>query len=202
MGLDMRYQAIPVDCDLIERAGNDPAIGELLGSIAFWYQQGGRGRGEWPEADQLWRYLSELALRFPGLNQRNLYLAREWDRLHYLLSATRRGEKSFEQDRLLDTAIRGGSDIGANALGTQGIPVRYVRPDDVVLIAVVLDSMTNDDLRVHYSSEKMQQSNVYKFWADRADESEWGHIAKSFEVFRAFYVDVAMHQEGVIACLD
>lgn len=202
MGLDMTYQAIPADCDLIERARQDQEVGEMLCLVPTWFHDGGPRRRSWPAAEQLWRDLVEWDRQYPGLASRNCYLSRWWDKLHYLLSANRRRDKGSEVDHLFDIAVRGGREIAPHVRAPQGVPVKYVSPDEVELIAVLLGPMTTEDLRAHYCPEKMEASHVYKFWADRADESEWPYIAKYFGTFREFYLEAARHREGVIVCLD
>jgi hypothetical protein len=202
MGLDMAYQAIPNECDLIERARDDHTLGELLGLVPRWFLNGSGPRpGTWPEGEKLWQEMRELASRYPGLEKRNFDLSRSWDELHYLLSATRRQGKIVEEDVFLDKAVRGGSGIADYVKAPQGAHVRYVTPNEVELIAVVLEPMTTESLRIHYSPVKMEHSKVYKFWADRAGEFEYSG-ARFFEGFRAFYLEAARHGDGVIVCLD
>lgn len=203
MGLDMSYQAIPPECDLIERARQEQELGEMLCLVPLWFRAGDGPRSRsWPEADKLWRELCELARQHPGLAKRNCYLDRWWDKLHYLLSANRRGGPGSEEDLLLDKAVRGDSEIAEHIRAPQGVPVKYVAPDEVELIAVLLEPMTAESLRVHYSPVKMEASGVYKFWADRADDTEWRHIEDYFARFQLFYLEAARHGEGVIVCLD
>jgi hypothetical protein len=194
MGLDMSYQAIPGKCDLIDRARNDPAIGELLWLLPSMFRRGvGLVKGR-PEPDPLRREFAELPKRYPGMERWNFDLDRSWDELHYLLSATRRAEPAGEEDRLLDKAVRGVN-------GELADHVCYVTPGEVELIGLVLEPMSSESLRVHYVPEKMEQRNVYKFWADRAEEFSLS-AARHFDGFRAFYLDAARRGDGVIVCLD
>lgn len=95
MGLDMSYQAIPAKCDLIDRARSDPVVGEMLCLVPLWFHRGdGPKPGTWPEGELLWQHLCDLAMQYPGLERWNFDLGRSWDELHYLLSATRRGESA------------------------------------------------------------------------------------------------------------
>lgn len=202
MGLDMSYQAIPAKCDLIDRARDDPAVGELLCLLPLWFRRGeGPKPGSWPEGEFLWQHLCKLVKVYPGLEQWNFDLDRAWDELHYLLSATRRDEKACEEDTFLDKAVRGSSEIADHVRAPQGIHVRYVNPSEVELIGVVLEPMKTETLRAHYSPKKMEQRTVYKFWADRAEEFEFS-AARYFDGFRAFYLDAARRGDGVIVCLD
>lgn len=202
MGLDMSYQAIPGTCDLIERARSDQAIGEILCCVPYWFRKGhGPKAGSWPEGELLWQHLCELEKLYPGLERCNFALDRAWDELNYLLSANRRGEEAAEEDTILDKAIRGSGEIADHVRAPQGIHVRYVNPCEVELIGLVLEPMSSDNLRVHYSPKKMEFRKVYKFWADRAGEFEFS-AARYFDGFRAFYLEAARRGDGVIVCLD
>src|SRR5262249_60104895 len=136
MGLDMSFQAIPAKCDLIDRVRNDPVVGEMLCLVPLWFRRGqGPKPGTWPEGELLWQHLCDLTKQYPGLDRWNFDLDRSWDELHYLLSATRRGEKAAEEDTLLDKAVRGSGKIADHVRAPQGIHVTYVTPSEVELIA-------------------------------------------------------------------
>lgn len=204
MGLDMSYQAIPADCDLIGRAKREEAIGELLCLVPGWFRKGtGPGR-PWPEAESLWRQLCECAALHPGLAKRNYYLDRWWDKLHFVLSANRRREKGSDVDNLLDKAVRGASEIADHVRATQGAPVKYVAPEEVAMIGALLEPVTAESLRGHFIPAKMDALGVYKFASltERDHEVEWSHLANCFAEFRTFYLEAARHGEGVIVCLD
>jgi hypothetical protein len=205
MGLDMSYQAIPADCDLIERARHDKVLGEMLCSVPHWMREFDYPPLKlWPEADELRQELLELDRRHPGLANRNCYLGRRWDMLHYLLSANRRGRHCAhtEEDLVLDMAVHGEREIAGHVRAPQGHAVKYVSPEVVELIAVLLEPMTAVTLRVHYDPTWMVARGVYKFFADQADSSEWGYIVDSFVSFRDFYLATARHGESVLVCLD
>jgi len=201
MGLDMAYQAIPAECNLIGRAWQDEELAEMLSGVPYWFRNGA-GPASWPEAEKLWRELVDLAARHPGLESRNCLLDRGWDKLHYLLSANRRNDIGIDEDDVFDKAVRGDREITKHLRKRGGFPVKYVSPDIVQTIALLLEPMSAGGLRAHYDPAKMETSAVYKFWADRADEDEWGHISAYFVSFRSFYLDAARHREGVLVCLD
>jgi hypothetical protein len=198
----MLYQALPADCDLIERARKDKTLGEILPLVPGWIYGGFSWKaGSWPEAENLWKECCELIRRHPGLDRRTCYLERYWDILHYLLSPKRRGAPDTEEGKALDSAVVGDSEIADHVRAGQGVPLRHVAPDKVELAAVVLEPMTADRLREHYNPARMEALGVYKFWADRADESKWRHITEYFAAFRTLYLDAARHGEGVLVCL-
>jgi hypothetical protein len=206
MGLDALLQALPNGCKIVERAKTEIGFGELLAHVPSWIKLGKRGHSNatWAEADVVWLEVQELIQANPGIKRRNCDLGRNWDILHYLLSANRRGEKyarerTPEEIRLMDIAIKGDEIIADHVRGGQGVHVRFVQPSDVVLIAVVLDGISVSDLTKHFDAEKMTRHKVYKFFADYCTT---GSILPVFEAFRRFYLDAAAHEEAAIVCLD
>lgn len=202
MGFEISYQAIPADAGLIDRAIRDADYAGWLDSVPFWLRT---GNGPGPRAEDataaLWQDLTELVRRHPGFESRNCYLDRWWDKLHYLLSANRRGAAGSATDGLMDMAIKGGRLISDHARAPQGCPVRYTSPAEAAEIAQVLRPMRVEQLRPHYSPADMEAAGVYKFFAGR-DEREWEYLPDFFAAFRQFYLNVAEHDEGVIVCLD
>jgi hypothetical protein len=203
MGVEMWYQAIPDEGALIELARQDVEIGDIFSLLPSWIVQGGpSARRPWPPAERLWKVVCELAQQHPDLMKRNCYLEKWWDKLHYLLSPNRRQNPGTGEGMLLDKAVLGDREIAEHVRGSQGAPVKYVAAPEVERIACLLRPMTSEILRVNYAPEKMEAAGVYKFWADRANESQWDAIASYFEHFRNFYLDAAKHHEGVIVVLD
>lgn len=190
MGLDMSYQAIPADCDLIQRAGPGRPLEGMLSMMVLWFCHGSGPRASWVEGTRFWHEMCELSVRHPGLEKRNFDLSRSWDELHYLLSESRRAGTMFERDGLLDKAVHGGSEEVDEG-------VRHVTPQEVALIAAVLKPMTIEDLRPHYAPATMEDCGVYKFRAD-AEKTFEESAAQFFPGFRAFYLDAAEHDEGVL----
>jgi hypothetical protein len=201
MGLDMAYQAIPGECDLIGSAWQDEELAEMLCGVPYWFRNEA-GPTSWPKAEKLWREISELSARHPGLESRNCFLDRCWDKLHYLLSANRRNDSGGEEDDVFDKAVRGERETIEQFRARGGSPVKYVSPDTVQMIALLLEPISAGRLRAHYDPVAMEASAVYKFWADRADEAEWNSISGYFVSFRSFYLEAARHREGVLVCLD
>lgn len=205
MGLDCVYQALPAHSGLIEWAREDAALGEWFGLVPSWLQRGldGKLAPGLPEPGELqvWHRVRTLLEQHPGLEKRNCDLDRCWDELHYVLSAHRREEPGSEIDALLDAAVRGESLIAEHVCSGQGVPLRYTPPERVAEIARVLTPMTWASLERHCIPERMEAANVYKFFADRADEQEWAWLREAFERFRAFYLSAAEHGEAVLVCL-
>lgn len=205
MGLEMYYQAIPEDSGLLELARDDVTSGGCLCLVRGWfrYEDNGVAPGREREGDhRLWNLCCELAGRYPDLRFRNAYLDRCWDKLHYLLSATRRGGPATPADRVIDRAFGSGELIADHAQAVQGEPVRYLSPAAVREIARLLESMDRNALTVHYRPARMEAAGVYKFQADRAGDVEWRWIVESFEELRRFFMATAEVGYGVIVCLD
>src|SRR5262249_2491767 len=111
MGFEMWYQALPPDSGLIELARSEPetAWGVSVGPIWVSRQKGGPSPGsEGQEDNPIWDACCRLAGLHPDLRMRNCYLDRRWDVLHYLLSASRRGEPATAADLAIDRAFDAG----------------------------------------------------------------------------------------------
>ncbi len=72
---------------------------------------------------------------------------------------------------------------------------------DVQEMASYLEGITTDELRKVYDPVDMEYQAVYKFSLDGAEE-EWQYICQFFEGLKAFYIEVAAHQEGVLVITD
>ena len=204
MGLDRKYQCIPATSGLIEWARRDEALrecGEWFGSVPSWlWPDASLAPGGPPEPGELalWHRVRALREQAPGLAQRCCHLDRRWDKLHYVLSAHRRGEPCSETDALLDAAVDGELLIAEHLCSGQGVPVRYTPAERVTEIARVLAPMTWASLERHCIPERMEAAKVYKFFADRADAQEWAWLREAFEHFRAFYLLAAEHGDTVL----
>ena len=206
MGLEAVYQALPAPSPLLSRLREEAPLGEWISSAFHWIQRGAARRlapGVPDPAERaLWTLVEELLQAHPRLTDQHCDLDREWDRLHYLLSAGRRDEPPTAEDVLADAAIRGGAPIAEHARATQGVPVRYSDPELVGRISRLLDALSFDDLRRHDVPEKMEAAGVYKFPAERAGDAEWTRLRARFEALRAFYRTAAAHGDGVLVKLD
>jgi hypothetical protein len=85
--------------------------------------------------------------------------------------------------------------------GTQGFPIRYSSAIEVQEMAGYLLGITTHDLHKAYDPVHMEEQAVYKFSSDRA-EREWELICHFFEGLKAFYIEVAAHQEAMLVLTD
>jgi hypothetical protein len=205
MGFEVTYQAIPKDCGLIELARAEVDVAEKISLVPLWFRRkdGGPRAGREDEEDsRLWKWCCQLATLHPDLRARNCDLDRRWDQLHYLLSATRRGEQASQADRTIDCAFEDGETIAERAIAGQGVPVRYLTHETVRTIAALVEQIDHAALARYYDPKRMEAEGVYKFYADRADATEWHWITKTFDRFRQFFVETASRGDAVIVVQD
>jgi len=199
MGLDALYQAIPHDSPILTLGATNSLVGDWLGLVPRWLSGSGLSPGPpEPEEQQLFRLSEDLLRSDPSIAHRSCDVGRSWDKIHYLLSAHRRGEAGTEVDTLCDFAVRGEAALGQNITSSQG-PVRYTRPATVVRIADVLSSRPPESLRRHLNAERMEQAGVYKFGAFDATDDGWRLLLEAYCELRALYRGAATHREGVLA---
>ena len=208
MGLDLAYQAIPPGSDLVEIARRDVENGWALAFVPAWFSaedggpRPGREGGGQVSRGRIWDECCRLVGIWPDLRTRNCLLDREWDVLHYLLSATHRGEPAAASDIAIDRAFDAGDLIADHVRGSQGVPVRYLSPAAVRDVAAVVGPLNEADLSRHYDPPRLESAAVYKFWADRADAAQWDQIVHYFDAFRTFFVRAADRGDAVITCVD
>jgi hypothetical protein len=204
MGLDMHYQAMPENCSLLARSRQEPLFGELL---AFFSSIAKKGlSGNWTyEGDPTWTDFAEEVRQtiqlYPGIEQRECYVGCRWDMLYYLLSNKRRQDEPRDGTSLVEKAIFGGDILHPALTTTIGNPIRYLPPADVHNVVSLFTGVTFEALRVHFNPAAMWEVAVYKIREDE-DEDEFRYIQQEFEKLKAFYEQVATHNEGVLTCLS
>ena len=137
----------------------------------------------------------------PDLPRRNCDLDRRWDILHYLLSATRRGEPAAA-DRAIDQAFDGTWVVADHVRAGQGAPVRHLPPTAVAEVVAALEPMSEETLRARHHPAALQAASVYKFRADRADDAEWRWTADTFHALREFFRAAARTGDAVLTVRD
>ncbi|MBN8232424.1 DUF1877 family protein [Corallococcus macrosporus] len=204
MGFDMTYQAVPASSVLLEVARTDVAVGSILfmairmfGDPKLELREASRRMPMEPDERTLWELVLELRRVRPDLRTLNLFLARDWDLLHFFLSAHRRDEPGTEADTLADMAILGEAIIAEHVLSGQDVPLRYTRPETVERIARMLQELPFESVWRHCPPVG-ESPDIYKHSGIEPTEEVRSFVEGLFKKLRAFYVSVAAHGDGVL----
>src|SRR5579871_2706492 len=202
MGLDRKWQAIPHEWNIFRDAMSDGRFWSFFEFIPTYFERGCRPLRQDDDEEQAFcNALKILMFAHPGIEARYFYPpGRNFDAVHFLLSETRRnGYMNKDADDLGTHAIRGARPL-PEPLSDSGY-IRYSDPADVLKIAEFLAPITESDLKYNYDPLEMDKS-VYKFIADRADETKWYDIWEEFQGMRAVYLKAEEHHECVLAILS
>jgi hypothetical protein len=204
MGLERLFQAIPAHSTLIETAKTDHELGEILGLACLFFQDISRAADgpPSPARERLGREVSALLAQDPALATRNVDVDKRWDQLHFLLSASRRGEHAAHQDALFDLAIQGEATIADHVLGSQGYALRYTSPSMVASVAEAFAPLDVAALHRHYDLAAMEAQGVYKAFAGRESPEDWRYLSMLIEKLRLFYLDAACAEYAVLVHTD
>jgi Domain of unknown function (DUF1877) len=207
MGLELSYQALPADCGLVERARADVAFADSVQLIPSWFAHNRpaperEGEMHGGATDPAWDWCCRLAAQWPDLYQRNCYLDRWWDKLHFLLSARRRGQAPQPGDDVVDQAFNAGGIIAEHVRAGQGAPIRYLEPAIVTAIASRVSPWRFEDVAVHYDAARMEAAAVYKHHAPCDEAREFIWLAECFTLFQSFFRAASAKGEAVLACKD
>lgn len=218
MGLDVAFQAIPDDPDIMQLAVTDDDWLDFLTSPFMYFQltpprrsklniEGGEAKLE--KFDQVF-------VQFLRVFANHVLWGRKWDLLAYLLIKKRRDCSSMDQkqafyklkdlsglcerERLVYRAMFGGDlmretkHISARN-GQTEIP-RYLPYKEVREIADLLYDISFDELLKHYSDEAMEKAFLYKFHPNQKSNKDY--IIESFVILRNFYVGVSAYKSGLL----
>jgi hypothetical protein len=206
MGLEIAYQALPADCPLLEKAGFDPELGELLALLPSALHQHAAGQAWRSEpltpAERLFQAeMDRLLAARPSVLPLRLGLGQDWDALHYLLSDERRADRHDGTDPGT-AAVRGARRLGPHALSGQGLALRWTPPADVDEVANWLYHLTPADLALYYDPQVLQEAGAYEAFAGQEPAALPDALVEAFERLRAYYADVAAARYGVLVVLD
>jgi hypothetical protein len=199
MGEEIRFQAIPEDCELLARARQDVEVDSWM-EFSFETHVREMPPG-WkplsPEHAYVIAALSELVASHLGLLDRSLHTDRSFDKIVYLLSPARRAGNLDHDDSLIYKAMYGVERLNPNSRGTRNY-VRFSPVSDVHAITAYLDTITYEILREYYNPDHMEQIGVYKMWHGYYEE-EVQRAWESFNEITAFYRKASAHNEAVIS---
>ena len=215
MRLDVVYQAMPANCEVLTRSLLDPEFASNLASFTNYCEQlPEEVQAELEDYEDYEDYAEEYTVTiefskaayrtcslYPGLEHRCLHLGRKWDVLRYLLSHDRRGEKAPDRDdSWVDHAILGGEILHEDKISITGLAFHYLEPYEVSTISERLNGISIEMLHEYWHPQKMSKAGVYKIHSDDS-ESVFYYVAEDFHKLRTFYQLVRQHQEGVITYL-
>ena len=209
MGLDVNYQAMPANSEVLARSLLDPEFASNLAFFTSYCEQLPEElQAELEDCEDYEDYATEYAVKvefskaahrtcasYPGLEHRCLDLGRKWDMLCYLLSHERRREKAPDiDDRWVDRAILGGEILHT------GLAFHYLEPCEVSTISERLDGISIEMLHKYWHPQKMSKAGVYKIHPDDS-ESFFYYVAEEFHKLKTFYQLVKQHGEGIVTHL-
>ena len=210
MGFDMTYQAVPSDPAWRERIWANKETWQELGIIPLQFSLLKR----YPK-HPLCPEAAALLAAYPGIENRNCDLGRDWDKLHYLLSGNRRNthphSKNFKHAEDIGTiAIRGFQRLNQGIIAGQGVQIRYTPAETILDVVLYLGTVTEADLRRYWDPPAMYEAGVYKIFNPYHEqvqstdygEQEFGFALEFFDSLRRFYHEVFEHSEGCLVYLD
>ena len=194
---------MPPNCSLLERARHDGEFGSYLEFFQN-YATAPQSRLPLYANDKvLLDFIAEAKLlikNHPGLETRNYYGGRNWDKLHYLLSEKRRKGDSQNESDWVKRAILGGNIIHPKTQTTIGSPIRYLAPAETHEIADRLSAISPDELRSNWSVEAMIEASVYKIHPEDNEQSfEW--VETYYHQLTDFYSLATQYAEEVLTSL-
>ena len=184
MGLDILYQAIPDDCELLEltRKYQD----EWLFRFDFIPPPFILEQYDKVELDFLTAQ-AKLRENHLGIEKRN-FVTRRWDVFLYMLSEQRRRQE--KRDDIWERVIMGGDLIIETGR------VKYARASEVKEITLLLKETFLE--RKYFDVNAMIEAKVYKSIQHEQTEAQYKIIESEFEDLRQFYFLAASHNEGII----
>jgi Domain of unknown function (DUF1877) len=215
MGLDVVYQAMPANCEVMARSLLDPEFASNLVFFTDYCEQlPEEVKAELEDCEDYDDYAEEYAVNlefskaayrtcplYPGIEHRCLHLGRKWDMLRYLLSHERRREKAPDlDDSWVGRAILGGEILHEDKISITGQAFHYLEPCEVSTICDRLDGISIEMLHKYWHPQKMSKVGVYKIHPDDS-ESDFDYVAEDFHKLKTFYQLVKQHKEGVITYL-
>lgn len=204
MGLDMTYQAIPADSSLLKKVAESETAAVSLNIHGFKEIPDEKLQyyGENAEFAEFAKEAKLIRNEHSGIENRECDLGRRWDMLHYLLSEIRRKNEVYDESDLIHRAIHGGEELGEHAVLVQGVPVRFLNPQEVKEISTLFGQIETDSLDEHWNPPKMREAGVYKIRGDDSDNDQLYYLKEEFEQLKDFYLWAAIYDEAVLVFCD
>jgi hypothetical protein len=185
MGLDIKYQAIPDDCELLEltRKYQDDEWLFRFDSIPppFIIEKYGKNELDFLAARK------KLCANHPGIEKRR-FITRAWGFLSYLLSESRR--KQSKRDDIWNRIV-----LGGDLLIAEG-KVRFLAATEVKELSILLEQTTLE--RQYFNVNAMIEAKVYKSNQLAQTEQTFQFILAEYNELKNMYKLAAEHNEGII----
>ncbi len=211
MGLEMRYQAVPETWKWIPQPQTTAADTSSMFAFLASDQPPAQPTLVWPPRLETQPTVTPAGADFgaeliilirenPGLAQRNCFLGHYWDILHYLLAARRRDGSPARGVDWASRAIVGGDEL--SGIKFNSTPIFYLPHSELQTTCYNLNQVKPQDLAEYYDVQAMIRLGVYDSISLLGKEKIFAELWHTFVRLRDFYLDVAAHEEGVIAYMS
>ena len=210
MALEMRYQAVPEHWKWIPQPEVKVDISSTFAFLAA-DPQPVKPATVWPPRLETQPTITPAGADFGaellslmrenvGLAQRNCFIGHYWDILHYLLAARRRNGDAGRGVDWASRAIVGGDEL----LGIKfnGTAVFFLPHTELQTTCYHLNQVKPEMLAEHYDVQAMIRLGVYSSISLLGKDKIFAELWHTFDRLRTFYLDVAAHEEGVIAYMS
>ena len=210
MGLEMRYQGVPETWKWIPQPQQAADSGSMFAFLAtdpqpiqpapVWPPRLETQPTVTPAGADFGAELLTLIRANSSLAQRNCYLGHQWDILHYLLAERRRVGDAGRGVDWASRAIVGGDELAG--IKFNGTAIFYLPHSELQTTCYHLNQVTAQNLALYYDVQAMIRLGVYDSISLLGKPKVFAELWHAFERLRAFYLDVAAHEEGVIAYMS
>ncbi len=210
MGLEMRYQAVPETWKWIPQPQTAAPASSMFAFLAseqpvqqpnpVWPPRLETQPTATPAGADFGAELMNLIRETHGLAQRNYYLGHYWDILHYLLAERRRMGSPARGVDWASRAVVGGNEL--QGIKFNGTAIFFLPHSELQTTCYNLNQMTPRILAEHYDVQDMIRLGVYHSISLLGKDKVFAELWLAFDRLRTFYLDVAAHEEGVIAYMS
>lgn len=210
MALEMRYQAVPENWKWVPQPKATAPTSSMFAFLAtdpqpsqpapVWPPRLETQPTATPSGADFGAELFSLMRENPGLTQRNCFIGYHWDVLHYLLAARRREGSPARGVDWASRAIVGGDEL--QGIKFNGTAVFFLPHTELQTTCYHLNQVTPQTLAQHYDVQAMIRLGVYNSISLLGKEKIFAELWHTFDRLRTFYLDVAAHEEGVIAYMS
>lgn len=82
-------------------------------------------------------------------------------------------------------------------------PARFVTTEQVKEINELLSQLSNEELRKRFSTQKLDEEEIYpSFWSEADEEEIWEYLSDNINTIREIYSTAAKNDEAVITFIN